>query len=370
MLSKFVVKNFKGFDEPLVLDFSANNYAFNQNLIRNGLVNKAILYGKNGIGKSSLGIALFDITDHLTDKEKMNPIYLQNYKNLNNINENVKFLYVFKFENDIVEYYYEKKNRNDLVKEKLKVNENVIIDYDYFDCSNQFVDKDIINNLNIDLIDNKLSIVKYIYRNTPTNTIPMITKMVQYCENMLWYRSLSEGNVYSGFTNGDSSLVEKLYESGKIKEFQQFLKMNGLDYKLKFESVNGNHELFALYSDGKIKAPFVSLASTGTMALFLFYIWKITAFDKLSFLFIDEFDAFLHYEASENLIRLLSETNFQMILTTHNTDLLTNKLTRPDCCYIMTKNKITNFCNATNRELREGHNLEKLFKSGEFSNGE
>ena len=370
MLYRFSVKNFKGFDKTLVLDFSANNYSFNQNLIKNGLVNKAIVYGKNGIGKSSLGIALFDITDHLTDKQKMNLIYVQNYKNLDNINENVKFTYVFKFENDFVEYYYEKRNRNDLVKEVLKINDKEVINYDYFDNSKQFIDKEIINNLNIDLIDNKLSIIKYIYRNTPTNTIPMITKMLDFCENMLWYRSLSEGNTYSGFTNGAYSLVETLYESGKLNDFQRFLKTNGLEYNLKFESINGNHELFALYNDGKSKAPFLTLASTGTMALFLFFTWKITAFDKLSFLFIDEFDAFLHYEASENLVKLLSETNFQMILTTHNTDLLTNKLTRPDCCYIMTKNKISNFCNATSRELREGHNLEKLFKSGEFTNGE
>ena len=83
--------------------------------------------------------------------------------------------------------------------------------------------------------------------------------MLNFCENMLWYRSLSEGNAYSGFTNGTASLVEKLYESGKIKDFQQFLKVNGLDYNLKFESVNGNHELFALYDDGRIKAPFLYL---------------------------------------------------------------------------------------------------------------
>ncbi len=368
MISKFIVENFKGFFEPLVLDFTANNYCFNQNLISNGLVNKAILYGENGIGKSSLGIALFDIISHFTDKEKMNGIYLQNYTNLDNLNKPVKFTYYFKFGNELIEYYYEKKNQNYLLKEKLIVNRKTIVDYNYFDIEQQFVDSQAIGSLNIDLIDNKLSIIKYIYRNTPSNTIPAITKMMNFCENMLWYRSLSEGNSYSGFTNGTASLTEKLYECGKVAEFQQFLKENGLDYKLKFESVNGTHALYALFKDGKV--PFETVASTGTMALFLFFIWKITAFDKISFLFIDEFDAFLHFEASESLIQVLSDCNFQLMLTTHNTNLLNNKLTRPDCCYIMTKNKITNFCNATDRELREGHNLEKLFKSGEFSNGE
>lgn len=40
---------------------------------------------------------------------------------------------------------------------------------------------------------------------------------------------------------------------------------------------------------------------------------------------------------------------------------------RPDCYFILTKNKLTSFANATNRELREGHNLEKLYMSGEFN---
>ena len=39
---------------------------------------------------------------------------------------------------------------------------------------------------------------------------------------------------------------------------------------------------------------------------------------------------------------------------------------RPDCYFILTENKITSLTNATDRELREGHNLEKLYKSGEF----
>ena len=70
MLKRFEVENFKGFSEPLIFDLSARDYGFNKHLVNNGIVNKAIVYGKNGIGKTSLGIAVLDIISHLTDKEQ------------------------------------------------------------------------------------------------------------------------------------------------------------------------------------------------------------------------------------------------------------------------------------------------------------
>ena len=59
--------------------------------------------------------------------------------------------------------------------------------------------------------------------------------------------------------------------------------------------------------------------------------------------------------------------NTQVILTSHNTNLLTNRIMRPDCYFILTKDKLTSLANVTSRELREGHNLEKLYMSGEFN---
>ena len=55
MLKRFEVENFKGFKDRIVFDFSARDYSFNQELIGAGLVMHALIYGKNGIGKSSLG---------------------------------------------------------------------------------------------------------------------------------------------------------------------------------------------------------------------------------------------------------------------------------------------------------------------------
>lgn len=84
-------------------------------------------------------------------------------------------------------------------------------------------------------------------------------------------------------------------------------------------------------------------------------------------MFIDEFDAFYHFELAEAIVLILEKMfKTQVIITSHNTNLLTNKIMRPDCYFIMTKNKLTSLANATTRELREGHNLEKLYMSGEF----
>jgi len=367
MLKRFEVENFKGFKNNMVFDLTARDYAFNKSIVVNDIVNKAIVYGKNGVGKTSLGVALFDIVGHLTDKERMPFIYLNNYLNLESSKEQAVFKYVFQFDDDILEYEYAKRDPDYLICEKLTINQVNVINYNYFDFELRFLDKSIVGDLNIDLIDNKLSVLKYIYRNTPTNPSSPITKMMQFVENMLWYRSLSEGNSYCGFSNGGASLVDKLYESGKTSEFESFLAENDLHYKLKFANINGRHELMAVYDNGN-KAPFSSLASTGTMALFLFYIWSISAFKSISFLFIDEFDAFLHYESAETLVLQLNKAkNFQTVLTSHNTYLMQNRLTRPDCCYIMTSDRITNLFDSTDKEIREAHNLEKMYINGVFN---
>lgn len=367
MLKRFTVENFKGFQNKLTFDLTARDYEFNQKLVRDGIVSKAIIYGPNGIGKTSLGIALFDIIAHLTDKERIRTQYLTNYRNLESDRKEITFSYLFVFDHDEVLYEYTETDIDELTWEKLTINDRVVIDYDFFDPARQMVDKNWVGDLNIGLTDNKLSVVKYVYRNLPTGTIPLLTRMVQFCDNMLWYRCLSDGNTYAGFTNGGASLFKVIYEKKALEDFHDFLLDNGLNYDLDFEMENGTPILYAYFRGRKNKANFYEIASTGTRALLLYFVWKIMSFDKISLLFIDEFDAFLHYQSAEKIVRQLNTlVGVQTILTTHNTYLMQNRLTRPDCCFLMSPGKVANLYDSTDREIREAHNLEKMYIGGAF----
>ena len=56
----------------------------------------------------------------------------------------------------------------------------------------------------------------------------------------------------------------------------------------------------------------------------------------------------------------------QTILTSHNTYLVDNGLLRPDCYFILKEGNLKSLADRTGRELREGHNLEKMLRQGEF----
>ena len=76
MLKKFEVKGFKNFNQNIELNFSdVRDYKFNEWCIQDDLLNKIIIYGKNASGKSNIGLALFDITTHLTDKNITPGVY-------------------------------------------------------------------------------------------------------------------------------------------------------------------------------------------------------------------------------------------------------------------------------------------------------
>lgn len=369
MIKEFSVEGFKNFRDKFTINFSdVRDYRFNSECVVDGLLNTVVIYGKNAVGKTNFGLALFDVVSHLT-MNNVTPGLYDYFLNVESNHVYAEFAYTFKFDSDEVVYKYHKIEASNLLMEQLLLN-----------GEEMFRGESIHKNGEVKLYHSKLmelapnfnwehkvdgSFIKYFLFNSPLGADHPFSKMLRFINRMLWFRSLDE-NRYIGYKENASDYLSFIFEKSEyVDEFNQLLKQANID-----ESVVAKKDVdgkMRLYFDTKSPMPFFRVASNGTKALYNFFYWHKTSSD-VSFMYIDEFDAFYHYELSEAIVNILGKMDgFQKILTSHNTGLLSNRIMRPDCYFILTKDKITSIANATERELREGHNLEKLYVNGEFN---
>ena len=366
MLVKFSVKNYKNFKEKIAIDFDVKrDYKFNKQCIKNNLLNKIIIFGYNGVGKSNLGFALFDIVGTLTDK-RYDSDQVNNFLNADS-NENVaEFEYEFRFGNNNIKYNYKKSEFKKLVFEELFFNNEKVYDYDFIHKKGNYINLKLIeaDTLNFEYYESNMAILKYVANNTIQSDNSVVKELMQFVTKMLWFRSIKD-NRFIGFETESVNVSDWIVRNNLIGEFKAFLKQKAdLDLKLGFEKLVDknilieNHHRFPLVWE--------NVASSGSSALLIYFYWY-KHFENVKFLFIDEFDAYYHFELSKKIIKdIIDQEGMQTILTSHNTHLADNELLRPDCYFNLKEGKLTSFADSTTRELREGHNLEKMLRQGEF----
>lgn len=372
MLKSFTVSNFRAFDKPVTIDFSATgNYTFNTEAVKNDIVKTAVMYGKNASGKSSLGLAIFDIVPTLTDNF-VNPANYANYKNRISTLPFVTFEYKFLFNNLDVVYSYSKTDFRQLISERLIINDKVLIDYDRTKDNNLLgIFFKGAENINVSLKQLNFSAIRFVKSNVileENEENSVFNEFYSFVSKMLLFWSL-ERREFIGFTPAfGQSLIQKIVKSGHFADLQKFFKEAGFEDVLDHRIINGSEQLLIKYGENN-RVSFELACSSGMSSLLLLYYWLEDITDEKkcpSFICIDEFDAFYHFELSYFIIEKLRAANCQVLLTTHNTSIFTNDLLRPDCYYICSKDKIVNAHNATLKELRYGHNLEKLYRGGTF----
>ena len=367
MLKKFSVENFKGFKDKITLDIgSPSNYGFHPEVIEDGCITKGIIYGINGCGKSNLGLAIFDVITHLTEKQKLLQSY-DFYLNMSGRKSFAEFEYIFVFDGHELVYRYSKTDVVALKEESLSIDGKEVIYYDFL-AKDGFTLLEGSDTLNASIkSDSPISRVKYVNSNSilaDNAQNQTFKKFIDFVDRMLLFYSL-DNRGYEGFMNGSEGIAEGIVNAGKVKDFQMFLKENDIDYDLYEREVDGRKAIYCHF-DNK-DADFFKIASTGTMSLALFYYWYIRM-RKASFVFIDEFDAFYHFELSESVQKKVNEIlGVQIFTTTHNTDLMSNDLLRPDCYFLLKDNSIRAISELTEKELRQAHNLQKMYKAGAFN---
>ena len=368
MLNKFEVRNYKGFKDTMVWDLSSTRtYSDYKYLIKNKISKNTIVYGKNASGKTSLCAAVMDITYHLLDVEKdPTPAYMYSY--IGNNDNTLDFKYVFAFGKTIVTYVYKEQNTRELLFEQLFVNDCEVVRHDFVNENENFINLKGAKNLKTNGLPNRLSVLKYIYNNTIVEENSVIYNLFKFVSGMLYFRSLRETNQYIGYKLGGDSLDNIILKNNKLEEFQNFLNDMELDYKLfPLRLSSGNTVIGAKFENGMI-LPFGDISSSGTRVLMLFYCWLLE-FKNLTFLIIDEFDAYYHHEVAKKVLHIINNfDNLQSMVTTHNVTLLNTDVTRPDCAYIIDKNGVINLCNRIDKDIRKNHNIEKMYREGEFNN--
>lgn len=370
MLIKFKVKNFKSFQDEIVLDLTkAKEYDFNQECIDNGVISKGLIYGANASGKTNLGLAIMDITRHLSGSP-VNDSYYDNFINLKSDYNQAEFSYTFEFDGSTVEYNYTKNEDGVINSECLKIDGELLVKFERNYPESSFINNSLGLFLsNIDIAFMK-SLVCFVYNKTRMykndRHIFLIHKFIDFV-NLMSYFSTSDINYYvadSDKTNED--IFSLIVKNNLIKDFQGFLK--DVEYNLDMVEMSdgGNRTLGAKFGNRVI--PFLEVASSGTVALvaFCYFFKKLMLTKNPSFVFVDQFDSFYHYNLSKRIMEQIKKLEGQIFLTSYSTGLMNNDLMRPDCYFIMNDNRVDSLPYVTNKDLRKAHNLDKLYKAGAF----
>lgn len=380
MLKKFTVKNYKNFRDEVCIDFeNIAGYQFSTDCITDGVISKMLIYGRNATGKTNLGKALMDIRFTMSSSPRFmgNGIFL----NADSTEDSALFSYLFQFDDSELIYRYGRYSNLELCNEELIIDGKTIFKCDFtakeYNFDNlKYVDAETANIkrylMSMDdsqeteeVIESKLPFLRWLLSNVALKNDSVLIRLANYVNRMIM---ITVGNVVPyRFRRMNDFFYESLENPGRLQDLEDFLNAMGIECKLILKKLpDGQRELY--FSHEKL-VPFYENASSGTLALVDLYRRFISKIGDASLIYLDEFDAFYHYEMAENVIKFFKKRypKCQMIMTSHNTNLMTNRLMRPDCLFILSRTgTLTALCNATPRELREGHNLEKMYISGEF----
>ncbi len=369
-LRKVSIKRFKQFVD-VVFDLSSpREYEFNKDTLTSDgkLIKTALIYGKNGAGKSNLGLGLMDITLHLTDNQKNLESY-NYYINADSDTRNAEFIYEFSNGEDVYKYEYTKSEPQVCLFERFFVNNELVFSMDKENgvILTPGAKKYEFETLRIEKgID--LSILRFIANNSSLSSDNPISMVMNFVKRMLYFKRVDLGNRFIGLTpKVDVNLFGYIVQNKLLKEFEDFLKKAGINETLEADENETNYSNIKIYFKRKHQnLPIDAVGSSGTLSLALQFYW-LKRLSEASFVFIDEFDAFFHSELSEHMYKLFKAIEFpQFVMTTHNTNLLSNRLGRADSFYIVTPHKIASMSSMSKREIREGNNIENLYLGRAF----
>lgn len=366
MLLRFSVSGYRGFDGPIEIDFTdKKNYQFGKDCVRGEVLDKIVIVGGNGVGKTNFGYALVDIITTVTgftrDIGQMDArCFLNGYSR----DGRAEFCYEFINRGSRIEYSYSKDSPASILSERLVVDRSTLFDYSVSDPASGTYDLDRLGLTTDDIIgvDGSASLIRICSERRRSSNDPSVEAVWRFARQALYYRAMWKKDEHIGLMDTDDDVEGYIIGNGYLGEFLDFLKDVGLDCG---DIRSSGREL--VIRTGEKDIPFADAASRGTMLMCRLFCWIKRCRDSEALIFFDDFDDMFHFAtARAAIMKIISSNRSQCVFVTHNSGLITNDFLRPDCCFILESGKLSSLASRTEKDIRKGHNLEKMLRDGVF----
>ena len=370
MLKYYEVENFKSFKERTIISLEKTNYkVLSETNVRNSLLKGILFVGANASGKSNSVLPIKLLLDIMF---KDNNISLIENKCLFSVNPKVSLRYCFEIDNSEIRYEIDIHSNKKSIDERLHLDDELILDR----CSNYakvtFTEKKEYSDIPDDLF-----FLRELYFNTKFRGMPVLQKWFEFLSNSVYFDLYEKkGFLYK---NQDLGLISYLDKYG-TDEINEFFKKYNFDQQIEYDSkVHG--KILQLQTDDKDKKavffkrreinepiPF-DFESLGNRNLLILLPVFFNCIRNNGILILDEFSSGFHNELEELLVKYFMKNSdrSQLLFVSHSTNLLSNRILRPDQLYSVdfstTGSHINRF---SNEQPREAQNLEKMYLSGVF----
>ncbi len=344
------------------LSFEKGRYKFLDNLILNDKVSNPIaIYGRNGSGKTSLIMALFQVVNLLiTDKDKLLMFIFNVTKMVENPKD--KTIDITKAKVGIEFILNSKVFRYSLTTdyeaisyESLEVDDMLI-----FERSKKAL---VYKNETKEVEANYYPSLREL-SNESSSDVDSVSQAYRFLSNIAI--SIDGNEEYLANTLGKKGFMEAMVDYSNdvktiIREYKSF-PVYGIKSKLNSEGKK-SYYIDLEKSDGKtIELPF-AFRSTG-MASQSFLLTIVLSLPENGVLIVDEIEKNLHPLTIMNFFRVIREKNIQLIFTSHNTGIL-SKL-RPDNIFFANwRDGYSEYRRLSDiyPNIREVNNIEKMYLS-------
>ena len=354
MLRRFSVTNYRGFGRKLELDLTRRgDYGISGSCVSDQGISKSMVYGVNGIGKTNLGYAITDIVYTLTDSvPSQYQIDESTFLNGHDDLGYAEFEYEFGLGDHIVVYSYRKESPYRIIRESLMVDGVPIMFSDSCPEGNGHRG-----------LKTCMSRLRSMMDDPCRNGYHVLDDLRDFVGHMVYFGPVARGTV-TDCPDSMGWMDDFIVSMDLVSDFQDFLHgMTGEDIRLE-EREGIIHQLF-----DRASLPFPSVRSSGTSELERLYC-LIRGFGDASFLYLDGFDGSCHFDLARRMARCVLEAfaDSQVMMVGYNTALIGTDMMRPDCYLVLSEGGLASFDESTDRELCEGHNLERMYRAGAFDN--